>query len=648
MCGIAGFWSSRGLDDSALSTIGGMTSAIRHRGPDDSGCWIDAQVGLALGHRRLSIIDLSPEGRQPMTSRDGRYVIVFNGEIYNFRELRADLENQGVQFRGHSDTEVMLAAVERHGIERAVREFAGMFAFALFDRAEARLHLVRDRLGEKPLYYGWSGDILLFGSELKGLRSHPGWGGEIDRGALALFLRHAYVPAPYSIYKGIRKVVPGTIATFALDAPRTDPTEVEFWSARSVTESGLAHAWSGSETELLDDLDGLLRDTVGREMIADVPLGAFLSGGIDSSLIVALMQAQSAHPVRTFTIGFDEEEYNEAEHAKRVAQHLGTDHTELYVRPAEALAVVPLLPALYDEPFGDSSQIPTFLVSQLARRHVTVSLSGDGGDELFGGYDRYALARRAWSLLRFAPRPGRRALAGAIRSVAPARWDRALRMTGLAHSPRVARRVTGDRLHKVAELLSLETQEALYRDFMTHWRDPGALTLGGVEPPTAFTDRSRWVKHDGLLARMMYLDLVTYLPDDILVKVDRASMGVSLESRAPFLDHGVVEFAMRIPPRLRVRDGRGKWALRQLLHRYVPDALVNRPKMGFGVPIDLWLRGPLKEWAAALLDPSRLAREGYLDPAHVARKWTEHQDGSRNWHFLLWDVLMFQAWLETQ
>jgi asparagine synthase (glutamine-hydrolysing) len=436
--------------------------------------------------------------------------------------------------------------------------------------------------------------------------------------------------------------------TFEIGTPRSEPNEAAYWSAQDVTETGIATGWSGSDTELLEELDRVLRETVRREMIADVPLGAFLSGGVDSSLVVALMQAESTRPVRTFTIGFDEPEYNEAGHAKAVARHLGTDHTELYVRPAEALAVVPTLPTLYDEPFGDSSQIPTFLVSQLARRHVTVSLSGDGGDELFGGYDRYFLARRVWSLLRIVPRSGRRALAGAIRSVAPARWDRALSLAGLFQRPRAARRVTGDRLHKVAQILSLDTQEAMYLDFMSHWRAPAGMTLGGVEPPTALTDPKRWAEVDGLLARMMYLDLVMYLPDDILVKVDRASMGVSLESRAPFLDHRVVEFAWRIPPRLRVRDGRGKWPLRQLLQRYVPDALVNRPKMGFGVPIDHWLRGPLRDWAAALLDQSRLRREGYFDPQPIEQKWREHQNGSRNWHYLLWDVLMFQAWLETQ
>jgi asparagine synthase (glutamine-hydrolysing) len=648
MCGIAGFWSSDGLDESALAVLGKMTTAIRHRGPDDSGCWSDAHVGLALGHRRLSVLDLSAEGRQPMVSASGRYIIIYNGEIYNFLELRAELAAQGTRFRGDSDTEVMLAVIERDGVLNGTKHFAGMFAFALFDKQEKRLHLVRDRLGEKPLYYGWAGEVLLFGSELKGLCQHPAWRGEIDRGALALFLRHSYVPAPHSIYVGIRKVLPGTVLTFQLGVPRAEPAQAVYWSAREVAECGVVAGWPGTEAELLDELDRLLRHTIRREMIADVPLGAFLSGGVDSSLVVALMQAESSRPVRTFTIGFDEREYNEAEHAKAVAEHLGTDHTELYVRPAEALAVVPSLPTLYDEPFGDCSQIPTFLVSQLARHHVTVSLSGDGGDELFGGYDRYFLAQKVWSLLRLIPQSARRAVGSAIRSIAPARWDRALRLTGLYEWPRAARRITGDRLHKIAEVLSLDTQEAMYLDLMSHWRDPAGMTLGGVEPPTAFTDPSRGAQVDGLLSRMMYLDLVSYLPDDILVKVDRASMGVSLESRAPFLDHRVVEFAWRIPPSLRVRRGRGKWPLRQLLQRYVPQALVDRPKMGFGVPIDHWLRGPLKDWASALLDPTRLEREGYLDPRSITQKWSEHQSGSRNWHYWLWDVLMFQAWFEEQ
>lgn len=648
MCGIAGFWAPAGLDPSSSDILARMTSAIRHRGPDDAGCWTDANLGVALGHRRLSIIDLTPEGHQPMLSASGRYVVIYNGEIYNFLELRNESEAQGVGFRGHSDTEVMLAAIERQGLSAAVRRFAGMFAFALFDRRDKRLHFVRDRLGEKPLYYGWAGDVLLFGSELKALRQHPAWRGEVNRDALALYLRHNYVPAPYSIYKGISKVPPGSIVTVEVGGARRETVEEVYWSARATAERGIAVAGSTSEGEALEELERLLRATVRREMISDVPLGAFLSGGVDSSVIVALMQQESGRPVRTFTIGFDEREYNEATHAKAVAQHLGTDHTELYVRPEEALAVVPKLPQLYDEPFGDSSQIPTFLVSELARRHVTVSLSGDGGDELFGGYDRYFLADRVWRVLSAIPRAVRRAVATGIRTVKPASWDSVLGVFGLTHGPRAARRVTGDRMHKIAAILSAETHEAIYRDFVSHWREPTTVALGSSELLTVLTDPSRQVPLNGLLTRMMYIDLVTYLPDDILVKVDRASMGVSLESRAPFLDHAIVEFAWTIPSHMRVREGRGKWLLRRLLHRYVPEALVDRPKMGFGVPIDHWLRGPLKEWAAALLDSSRLNREGYFDPAAIKQKWAEHQDGSRNWHYLLWDVLMFQAWLEAQ
>jgi asparagine synthase (glutamine-hydrolysing) len=625
-----------------------MTSAIRHRGPDDAGCWTDPNLGVALGHRRLSIIDLSPEGHQPMLSASGRYVIIYNGEVYNFLELRKELEAQGTRFRGHSDTEVMLAAIERHGLSGAVRRFAGMFAFALFDRRETRLHLVRDRLGEKPLYYGWAGDVLLFGSELKALRQHPAWRGEINRDALALYLRHNYVPAPYSIYRGINKAIPGTITSIDAGHSRREVVKEVYWSARETAERGIGASGIVGEPETLEQLERLLRATVRREMISDVPLGAFLSGGIDSSLVVALMQQESSPRVRTFTIGFDEREFNEATYAKAVAQHLGTDHTELYVRPEEALAVVPKLPQLYDEPFGDSSQVPTFLVSELARRHVTVSLSGDGGDELFGGYDRYFLADRMWRLLSAIPKTVRRAVATAIRTVKPASWDRVLSVFGLTHGSRAARRVTGDRMHKVAAILSTETLEGIYRDFVTHWREPTKVALGSSEPLTVLTDSSRQVVLNGLLTRMMYIDLVSYLPDDILVKVDRASMAVSLESRAPFLDHAMVEFAWSIPSRMRVRGGRGKWLLRQLLHRFVPEALVDRPKMGFGVPIDRWLRGPLKQWAAALLDSSRLRRQGYFEPAAIEQKWAEHQDGSRNWHYLLWDVLMFQAWLETQ
>lgn len=646
MCGIAGFWSFDPPRGDPEATLRRMALALRHRGPDDEGYWWDPEAGIGFAHRRLSIIDLSPEGRQPMASANGRYVITYNGEVYNFPGLRRELEGHGVTFRGGSDTEVMLAAIECRGVADAVRQFAGMFAFALFDRQTGTLSLVRDRLGEKPLYYGWAGRTLLFGSEVKALRAHREWKGEIDRDALALFLRHNYIPAPHSIYRGIRKVRPGAMLTFHVGEPMAEPRETVYWSAREVAERGSAHQSVGSEDDLTNDLDALLKRVVRREMLADVPLGAFLSGGIDSSLIVALMQAQSDRPVRTFTIGFHEPAYNEAEHAKAVAQHLGTDHTELYVSFAEALAVVPKLPELYDEPFADPSQIPTFLVSQLARQHVTVSLSGDGGDELFGGYDRYLVGDRLRRWLRPVPRLARRGMAQVIRSWSPRQWDRGLGLVRVRSA--LGWSVTGDRLHKLASILAGDSDRSMYRDLMSHWNDGDPVTVDAREPATVLTDPDQWAAVDGLMPWMMYVDLVSYLPDDILVKVDRASMGVSLESRAPYLDHTVAEFAWALPLSLKVRRGQGKRILRRLLDRYVPRRLVERPKMGFGVPLDLWLRGPLKDWAAALLDPARLRREGYLQDKPITRKWNEHQSGTRNWQYPLWDALMFQAWLDVQ
>ncbi len=645
MCGLAGFLAPGKTGADPEASLKRMAAALRHRGPDDEGIWWNAEAGVGFAHRRLAIIDLSPGGHQPMVSASGRYVIAYNGEIYNYRELRNELRAAGVSFRGGSDTEVMLAEIERRGLAQAVSRFAGMFAFALFDLHTRTLSLVRDRLGEKPLHYGWSGDYLLFGSELKALLAHPAWKGEIDRNALASFLRYSYVPAPYSIYQGIRKVPPGAIVSFSGDGRHREPHVTTFWSAREIVEAGVASPMSGTEGELTDRLDHLLRPVVQREMVADVPLGAFLSGGIDSSLIVALMQAQSDRPVRTFTIGFHERAFNEAEHAKAVARHLGTDHTELYVTPAEALAVVPRLPALFDQPFADSSQIPTFLVSQLARQHVTVSLSGDGGDELFGGYDRYFVGDRLRRWLMPVPRVARRGLAHALRAWSPQQWDRGLGGVGVRSA--LGRKVTGDRLHKLAGVLAGDSDRIMYRDLMSHWRDADSVALGAREPKTVITDPASWAAVHDLVPWMMYVDLVGYLPDDILVKVDRATMGVSLESRAPFLDHSVVEFAWALPQEMKVRGGLGKRILRSLLDRYVPRHLVDRPKMGFGVPLDSWLRGPLKEWAAALLDPARLRREGYLDEAHVTRKWTEHQLGTGSWQYPLWDVLMFQAWLEA-
>ncbi len=648
MCGIAGFFDPKKRISDPAGALGLMTDAIFHRGPDDSGEWFDPAAGVALGHRRLSILDLSPAGHQPMSSPSGRYVIAFNGEIYNFHRIRQEIEKvEGNHpWRGHSDTEVMLAAFETWGVEDAVRRFTGMFAIALWDREARCLHLMRDRIGEKPLYYGWSGNVFLFGSELKALRAHPAWQAETDRGALALFLRHNYVPAPFSIYAGIHKLVPGAVLTLRTesDPPGLLPEPVPYWSFAQAVADGLDRPFGGTEHEAVDQLDTLLRDAIGQQMVADVPLGAFLSGGVDSSAIVALMQAQSSRPVRTFTIGFHEAAYNEANHAKAVARHLGTDHTELYATPRDALDVIPRLPELYDEPFSDSSQIPTSLVSQLTRRHVTVSLSGDAGDELFGGYNRYFLGRSIWRTIGWMPRGLRSGLAAGCTTLSPACWE----ALGTFLPKKVRPSHFGDRMHKLADIVAVESPAAMYRRLVSHWGNPGDVVCGASEPETVFAEGSRTPDMNDFTLKMMFLDTLSYLPDDILVKVDRAAMGVSLETRVPFLDHRVVEFAWRLPLSLKIRGNEGKWILRQVLYRYVPRDLMERPKTGFGVPIDSWLRGPLREWAETLLDEGRLRREGFFRPEPIRKKWSEHLSGKRNWQYHLWDILMFEAWLERQ
>ena len=652
MCGIAGFLSGSSvtIDTGAATALcRAMTQALPHRGPDDEGHWSEADHGIALGHRRLAIVDLSPAGHQPMFSASGRYVIVYNGEIYNHLELRQQIEAQGraPTWRGHSDTETLLAAIDVWGIEDTLKRCIGMFAMALWDREQRNLTLARDRLGEKPLYFGWQGHgdsaVFLFGSELKALRAHPGFRAPIDRNALTLFLRHNYIPGPHSIHEGIQKLPPGCMATVSLN--QREPRITCYWSAIDAALNGATQQRLNlSPQEATDQLEVLLKSAVAQQMVADVPLGAFLSGGVDSSTIVALMQTQSSRPVRTFTIGFHEAGYNEAEHAKAVAQHLGTDHTELYVTPQEAMAVIPRLPMMYDEPFADSSQIPTFLVSQLARQHVTVSLSGDAGDELFSGYTRYTATAGMWNKLSRLPLPLRRTAARTITALAPDTWSA---MASWLPSRRLRHRF-GDKLHKGAGVLGSTTIDGLYHGLVSHWPDPARLVLGGHEPPTRLTGLQPDLRGLDPVERMMALDLLTYLPDDILTKVDRASMAVSLESRVPMLDHRVVEFAWKLPQSLKLRDGVGKWVLRQVLHRHVPQALIDRPKMGFGVPIDTWLRGPLRDWAESLLDETRLRREAYLDPAPIREKWNEHLAGSRNWAYHLWDVLMFQAWLEAQ
>lgn len=654
MCGISGFFGGNpGHGEAARKVIlQRMADALAHRGPDDSGVWCDAERRIGMGHRRLSILDLSPAGHQPMHAASGRHVIVFNGEIYNHDDLRDELAAAGraPHWRGHSDTETLLAGFDAWGIRGTVERAIGMFAFAVWDRQAQVLTLARDRAGEKPLYYGWQGAwrdaAFLFGSELKALQAHPAFENRISRGALSLQMRHNYIPAPYSIYEGVAKLPAGCLLTVSLAQP--EPRVEQYWSGAHQAQAGVHAPFAGTDLEAVDALEVLLKDAVRRQMMSDVPLGAFLSGGIDSSTVVALMQAQSSRRVKTFSIGFHEADHNEAEHAKAVAAHLGTEHTELYVTAAEAMAVIPELPALYDEPFSDSSQIPTFLVSRMAREHVTVALSGDGGDELFCGYNRYQFSARLWRTMSTAPLMLRKLAANALTSVPTHSWNRAASAIGqgLPASMRFAN--LGDKIHKGAAVLASRSNDELYRGLLSHWDDPASLVINGSEPPTLLTGNAPELNGLGPVQRMMAMDLLTYLPDDILVKVDRAAMGTSLETRVPLLDHRVIEFAWSLPQSLKLRHGQTKWALRQVLYRYVPQALIERPKMGFGVPIGEWLRTSLRDWAEALLDESRLRREGFFRPEPIRNKWAEHQSGKREWAYHLWDVLMFQAWLESQ
>lgn len=649
MCGLTGFLNARNGVNRELAQhwLHKMANAIAHRGPDNDGYWVDPDVGFGLAHRRLAIVDLSPAGAQPMVSSSGRYVIAFNGEVYNHLDLRKALGD--LPWCGHSDTESLLACFSSWGVNATLQRCIGMFAIALWDKEERTLTLARDRLGEKPLYYGWQGQgensCFLFGSDLAALKAHPAFAADINRDALALYMRHNAITAPHSIYKGMHKLAPGCLLTVSLAArePKIEP----YWSLTHVAERGVATPFAGTDAQAVDALEALLKDAVRQQMVADVPLGAFLSGGIDSSTMVALMQAQSAQPVKTFTIGFDVAGYNEAVHAKAVARHLGTDHTELYVSPRQALEVIPRLPALYSEPFADSSQIPTFLVSQLARQQVTVSLSGDAGDELFGGYNRYVLMRNLWSRIECLPLPLRRAAASGIGTLSPTAWSALLQPAQRLLPASLRQANLGDKLHKGAGVLGARTVDDLYLGLVTHWQ-PDAVVLGAQEPATPLRGNPPPLAGLDAVQRMMALDTLTYLPDDILVKVDRAAMGVSLETRMPFLDHRVVEFAWQLPQHLKLRGGLGKWVLREVLYRHVPKALIDRPKMGFGVPIDSWLRGPLREWAEDLLSESRLHHEGYFNPAPIRQKWAEHLSGQRNWQHHLWDVLMFQSWLEQQ
>lgn len=650
MCGIAGIIGHSLTAESWTTELGKMAAALNHRGPDDHGIWFDLKAGVGMSHTRLSIIDLSTEGRQPMVSHSGRYIIAYNGEVYNFPEIRRELQQEHIPWRGNSDTEVMLAAFDTWGIADSVKRFIGMFAFAVWDTGTQSLLLCRDRLGIKPLYFSRTANGLLFGSELKAFMGHPDFSTEIDRNALSLLFRYSNIPAPYSIFQNTWKLAPGTMLHIPLEKLKHNtwkPEPVSYWSALEVARYGTQNQFAIGYQEALGQLDSLLRDAVRMRMISDVPLGAFLSGGIDSSTIVALMQAQSSRKVKTFSIGFREAGYDEAGYARQVAEHLGTDHTELYVSPQDALQVIPDLPAMFDEPFSDPSQIPTYLLSKLTREHVTVCLSGDGGDEVFGGYNRHFLWEWIWNTIHWIPMAARKIPGHLIRSVPPAVWDAFVyRITSLL-PVRYRIDTPGDRIAKLADAIAAATPESMYLGFVSHWNHPAMLVTGSREPATLVTDSRQQQLFDRFTHTMMALDLATYLPHDILTKVDRASMRVALETRIPMLDHRVVEFAWKLPLEMKVKNRQGKRILRDILYRYVPPELVERPKTGFAIPLDSWLRGPLRDWAESLLDRRKLREHGLLNPELIRNAWQAHLSGRQNRQHEIWDVLMFQQWKEN-
>lgn len=648
MCGIAGLLDpeSSSSADRLGALASTMASALEHRGPDDRGVWVDADAGVALGHRRLAVIDLGPGGAQPMTSSGGRWVLAYNGEIYNHRDLRHRLERAGTRLRGESDTEVLVAAVERWGVDQALELCEGMFAAALWDRRDRELHLLRDRFGEKPLYYGWIGTVFAFGSELKALGTLPGFGPELDRAALARYLGRNCIPAPDTIWRGIRKLMPGHLVTMnEAPTPGVLPSQRCYWSAAAAVARARSNPLRGSDVDMVDQLEDALSSAVAARMVADVPVGAFLSGGIDSSTIVALMQRHTSAPVRTFTVGFSDRSFDESAEAAAVASHLGTDHTAVHVGDAEAVGVIAQLPDIWDEPFADVSQIPTYLVSRVARQEVTVSLSGDGGDELFAGYNRHAWVERVWGRAADVPAGARRAAGSVMGRIPPGLIDRAAGVTKVLPAGWQLR-TPSTKVAKLARVLAASDPEDAYRALTTHWPDATSVVLGTNARDPGDERSSSPVAGSGITEQMLWLDLVGYLPDDILVKLDRAAMAVSLETRVPFLDRQVLDLAWRLPLDAKLRGGQTKWIVRQVLERHVPSALFDRPKMGFGLPIGAWLRGPLGPWAENLLEERRLGSQGLLDPAPIRRAWDLHRSGRRDLGYELWDVLVLQSWID--
>ncbi|USE39418.1 asparagine synthase (glutamine-hydrolyzing) [Endozoicomonas sp. SCSIO W0465] len=641
MCGFVGLYSPAKKSDNDFTVLDKMSLSIRHRGPDGSGVWIDRNENIGFAHRRLAIQDLSSAGRQPMLSKANRFVIVFNGEIYNHLDLRKQLEKvQAIQWSGHSDTETILACFDQWGIEKTLSLLLGMFSLAVWDNKDQTLTIARDRVGEKPLYYGWNNGTFLFGSELKALKKHPDFDAELNRDALSLFVRYGYIPAPYSIYKSINKLEAGSF--LIISDKQKNGIKKKYWSFINKATENKQNKFQGADTDAVDHLESLIRSSISQQLLSDVPVGAFLSGGIDSSLVAAIMQSESNTPIKTFSIGFNEDKFNEAEHARSVAEFLGTEHTEFYVSPSVAMDVIPKLPKIYDEPFADPSQIPTYLVSELARKKVTVSLSGDGGDELFCGYNRYQFATNIWNKVSRIP-PGLREPAGKLLgAINPHHLNSAANLFSPGGNSLI-----GDRINKGSRLINSSSLENLYVKLISHHQSPTQIVKHSIEPSVLSDYYSTDLTLFSDVERLMLFDGLMYLPDDILVKVDRAAMAVSLETRVPLLDYRIVEFAYSLPTSFKFKNGMSKWPLKQILYRLVPKSIVDRPKMGFGVPVGDWLRGPLKDWANELLDPERLVQEGFLDSVSVSLLWQEHLSGHRNWSYLLWNILMFQAWLDA-